>query len=136
VRRLPLRPAIWKASAAVVIILAALPAAAAALDFKAELVRQPLMGLDERARIALGARYDIAQQVAGLPPGTRVWLSDPLLAYHTGETQITLGGLPTLAEIAGHDYVVLDPGASVPTWLGGTSPVIEAGGYQLFRVLR
>ncbi|MCC7209987.1 MAG: glycosyltransferase family 39 protein [Anaerolineae bacterium] len=135
--RIRLRPALAHALAALIILVTALPAAAAALDFKGELLRRPLMGLDERARIALGPRHAIAREIAALPPGSRVWLSDPILTYHAGggPVQVTLGGPPTRESLAGYDYVVLDPGAdSAPAGLADAAPRFEAGGYRLYRV--
>jgi hypothetical protein len=128
----------WRAAirAGIVVAIAALalPAASAALDFKGELLRDPLMPLEVRHQLVLGSRYAMARRLAALPPGSRVWVSDVLLPYHADGVSVTVGGQPAPEQIAAYDYWVLNPGEPLPAWFGDETPIAEAGGFRLYRV--
>jgi hypothetical protein len=119
-------------TAVLVIGILAIPAASAAVDHKAELLRNPLMSDVEKHRVRLGTdRYEMAIYLRSLPPGLRVWTQDLLLPYHADGARMTVGGWPTAADLAGYDYWVLSPGEAPPEWLRG-EPVHVQGGYRLY----
>jgi hypothetical protein len=118
--------------------LAALPAASAAVDFKAELLRRPLMSEADKQRVRLGAdRYDMALTLRTLPAGSRVRTQDLLLPYQADGVQMTVGAWPTDASSLGNfDYWVLSPGETLPDWFGPATPERTQGGYRLYALHR
>jgi Dolichyl-phosphate-mannose-protein mannosyltransferase len=118
-------------------VVLALPAASAAVDYKPELLRRPLMSDADKHRLRLGAdRYDMALYLRTLPAGSRVWTQDLLLPYHADGVQMTVGGWPTQEQIAPYDYWVLSPGETLPDWFGADIPVHVEGGYRLYKIAR
>jgi 4-amino-4-deoxy-L-arabinose transferase-like glycosyltransferase len=136
--RATLRPAI-QAGLLALILLLALPAARKALDFKAELVRAPLMSDEERHRVVLGPLYDLARYLHTLPAeGTT--LSDnnllPFLAAHEGRLRVAVGGLPDRAALARYDYLAVrtDTPLLRVAEPGDVTPLATFGLYTVYRV--
>ncbi len=134
--RLP-RSRIVRWAAILLVGLAALPAASAAVDFKAELLRRPFMSEADKHRLRLGAdRYDMALALRTLPAGSRVWTQDLLLPYQADGVHMTVGGWPTASNLSGFDYWVLSPGETLPDWFGPATPERTQGGYRLYALHR
>jgi 4-amino-4-deoxy-L-arabinose transferase-like glycosyltransferase len=120
---------------AVLILLLALPAYSAAVDYKPELLRQPFMSDDDKYRLRFGAdRYDIARYLSNLPPGSKIWTEDLLIPYHADGVQMTVGDMPTEDLLNGYDYWLLSPGDALPDWFGPDVPVHREGEYRLYAV--
>ena len=133
-----LRPAIQAGLLALILLLALLPARKA-LDFKTELARAPLMGDEERHRVALGPIYDMARYLGALPAAGMA-LSDstllPFLAAEEGRLRVVAGGLPERAALARYDYLAVrtDTPLLRVTQPGDVTPLATFGPYTVYRV--
>jgi hypothetical protein len=119
---------------ALLIVALAFPAAISAVDFKGELLRRPLMSEDDKIRLKLGPRYDMALYLRTLPTGSRIWTQDLLLPYHADGMQMTIGGWPTKTDLQPYDYWVLSPGEDLPNWFGPADPIHSINGYRLYKI--
>ncbi|MEB2289001.1 MAG: glycosyltransferase family 39 protein [Anaerolineae bacterium] len=136
--RASFQPAIQAGLLALVLLLA-LPAARKALDFKAELIRAPLMSDEERHRVALGPLYDLARYLRALPAAGTA-LSDnnllPFLAAEEGRLRVIVGGLPDRAALARYDYLVVRTESPLlrVAQPGDVTPLATFGPYTAYRV--
>ncbi len=136
--RATLRPAIQAGLVVLVLLLALLPARKA-LDHKAELARAPLMGDEERHRVALGSIYEMARYLHALP-AEGMALTDsnllPFLAAEEGRLRVVAGGLPERAALARYDYLAVrtDTPLLRVAQPGDVTPVAVFGPYTLYCV--
>jgi len=132
-RRLPQIRYMRAITVALVVVLA-LPAASAAVDYKPELLRRPLMSEADKHRLRLGAdRYDMALFLSTLPAGSRIWTQDLLLPYHADGVEMVVGNWPAPDQLAAFDYWVVSPGE--PSVMDcAIAPLHVQGGYTLYRV--
>jgi hypothetical protein len=119
----------------VFIIILLLPSLSAALLHKEALIRPPFvfMDIETRRQLALGVRYQVANHLRTLAPA-RLWTGDNLLPYFCDGLQVTVGNLPSLAQIAGYDYLLLQPADPLPSWLKSEVAIYEQAGYRLYAV--
>jgi len=118
-------------------IFLALPAASAAVLFKPEIVRRPLMSDADKHRVRVGGRYDMALYLQTLPVGLHLLTSDHLLPYAAYPANLTVGDVGnnlTPAQLAGYQYLILSPGESLPRWFRGGVPMYTAGGYGVYAI--
>jgi hypothetical protein len=134
-RRLP-RPArlAWLPFIIVVVFLVALPAASAAVEFKFEVLRRPLMTDAEKHELRLGRdRYRTALFLRTLPANSKVWTQDIMLPYQSDGMRMMVGLWPTdRAQLTGYDYWVLSGTEKLPEWFGALSPLHQEGTYRIF----
>jgi len=126
------RLATWGSAAGIVLL--ALPAASAAVDFKGDLLRHPFMSDAEKHRLKVGSRYDVGLYLQTLPPPRRLWTTDGLLPYYADGADATVGASVLPESLAGYDYVVVSPGQTLADPPPGLTLVHTDGDYRLYRV--
>jgi len=128
---------VLRIAAILLIIILALPAASAAVDYKPELLRRPFMSDADKHRLRLGRdRYETALYLRALPAGSKVWTQDLLLPYHADGMDMVVGGWPTADQLKPFDYWVLSPGDVLPEWFGDAAPIHTQGGYRVYALRR
>ncbi|GAB4544993.1 MAG: hypothetical protein OHK0023_02600 [Anaerolineae bacterium] len=113
-------------------LVLAVPSLWNAVDYKHELLRHPLMTLEERYQVTFGPRYAIGRYLAAQAGQSRVWTTDLRLSYHADKVQVISGGLPSREQAQQGDYIILAPQESLD-WLVGT-PIFEQDGWRVYRV--
>ncbi len=122
-------------AAILLMIVLALPAASAAVDYKPELLRRPFMSDADKHRLRLGTdRYETALYLRTLPAGSRVWTQDLLLPYQADGMDMVVGGWPTADQLKSYDFWVLSPGEALPDWFGEAAPIHTQGGYRVYAI--
>ncbi len=128
-RRLPLR---HRAALMLLALVSSFFALYSAVDYKAELVRAPLMDIEARWRVVFGARYDVAHYLKTLPSAAQVWTSDQILFYHVDGVQVITGGLPNAPQANG--YIVLSPLEGLPPYFGERTALYRLAGWRVYSI--
>ncbi|MCC7447998.1 MAG: glycosyltransferase family 39 protein [Anaerolineae bacterium] len=128
---------VLRTAAILLIIILALPAASAAVDYKSELLRRPFMSDADKHRLRLSTdRYEMVLYLRTLPAGSKVWTQDLLLPYHADGMNMVVGGWPTADQLKPFDYWVLSPGDVLPDWVGDAALIHTQGGYRVYALRR
>ncbi len=103
-----------------------------AVDYKGELLRNPIQSVEARWRVVFGARYDAAQFLKTLPAGAQVWTGDQLLFYHAEGVRVITGGLPSAPQPNG--YIALAPHESLPPHFADRQPIYAGEGWRVYAI--
>ncbi len=115
-------------------LLVALPALSAAVDYKPELLRHPLMSDAEKHRVRLGDRYDVGLYLGTLPPDSRIWTQDILLPYYADHVRVTVGSWPNAEQLRDYDFWVLAPGEIPPDNFDKVQPLYQRGEWRVYTI--
>jgi 4-amino-4-deoxy-L-arabinose transferase-like glycosyltransferase len=131
VQRIPARFAMVLA---IGVLILSLFAASAAVDFKFDILRHPLMSDAAKHELRLGTdRYQMALYLRTLPTGAHVWTQDLMLPYQADGIVMTVGEWPTAAQLANYEYWVLSPN-DLKSNTCTAAPLHVQGEYTLYRV--
>lgn len=121
---------------AALLIALALPAARKSVQFKGEILRDPLMDDAERHRVTLGAVYDVARYLDSLPAEGTILSDTYFLPFHVHSAQVVVGGLPRRDVLARYSYLVLSPGSPLPGAMAADDAalLVDMDGYRVYRV--
>lgn len=131
----PVRRALALGAAALVIALA-IPAARKAVQFKNDLIDDPLMNDAARHRVALGPVYDVARYLDALPADGVILSDTYFLPFHVHTAPVVVGGLPHRDALARYRYLVLSPNSPLPGAMTAEDAVllVEIGGFRVYRI--
>jgi hypothetical protein len=137
--RRPLRLA-YQGVLAVALVGLALPSMSKAVMFKRAILRDPLMGDQQRHEVTLGPIYDVAQYLNALPARGSVLSDNYFLAFHVneaGRVGVVVGGLPRRDYLARYTYLVYSPGHSLQKVIQEEDVrlLAEIQGFKVYQVL-
>src|SRR5690606_29547286 len=121
---------------AILLVVLALPAARKSVQFKDEILRDPLMDDAERHRVTLGGVYDVARYLDDLPAEGKILSDTYYLPFHVHHAAVVVGGLPRRDALAQYSYLVLSPDSPLPGAMTADDAalLVELDGFRVYRV--
>jgi len=121
-------------ASAAAILIALIPAGSAAVLFKNELIRQPLMNEAAKQDIRFGGRYDLGLYLQSQPAAACTLTSDTLMPYLAFPAPVTVDTHWLTPPIArdGCQSFMLKPAESLPAELSTAKLITAYGGYRLY----